>query len=66
MAARPANFKQADVKRAVAGAVAAGLTVGRVEIAKDGTIVIVAELPKCQPDMTGLERWRATRRARSS
>jgi hypothetical protein len=65
MVARPASFKQADIKRAVAGAVAGGLTVERVEIAKDGTIVIVAGLPDSQPERTALERWRA-RCARSS
>jgi hypothetical protein len=65
MAAGSVLFKQADIKRAVAGALAAGLTVKRIEIAKDGTIVIVSGLPDSQPERTELERWRA-RCARSS
>jgi len=36
----PARFKQEDVKRAVAGALGAGLRVGRVEITPDGRIVV--------------------------
>ena len=65
MAAGSVLFKQGDIKRAVAGALAAGLTVKRIEIAKDGTIVIVSGLPDSQPERTALERWRA-RCARSS
>jgi hypothetical protein len=65
MGAGSVLFKQADIKRAVAGALAAGLTVKRIEIAKDGTIVIVSGLPDSQPERTELERWRA-RCARSS
>jgi len=42
MANRPAPFKQVDVTRAVKGAVAAGLSVGRVEIGRDGTIIVIA------------------------
>jgi hypothetical protein len=42
---RSARFKQADVKRASAGAVAAGLTVARIEIDVSGKIVIVAGQP---------------------
>ena len=37
----PCSFKQSDVTRAVKGAVAAGVQVGRVEITKDGSIVVV-------------------------
>jgi hypothetical protein len=43
MANRPAQFKQADVTRAVKGAVAAGLSVGRVEIDRDGKIIVIAQ-----------------------
>jgi hypothetical protein len=43
MPARPSPFRQADVTRAVKGAVAAGVPVGRVEIDRNGKIVIVAE-----------------------
>lgn len=41
MANRPAAFKQIDVTRAAKGVVAAGLPVGRVEIDRDGKIVIL-------------------------
>jgi hypothetical protein len=37
-----AKFTQSDVARAVRGARAAGVDVGRVEINPDGTIAIVA------------------------
>lgn len=42
MANTPASFKQADVTRAVKGAVAAVLSVGRVEIDRDGKIIVIA------------------------
>ena len=42
MAPRAASFRQADVKRAVKGALAAGLAVDRIEVDGDGRIVIVA------------------------
>lgn len=37
-----ARFRESDIKRAIAGARAAGLTVGRVEIRHDGSIVIMS------------------------
>jgi predicted phage tail protein len=43
-----ARFTQADVSRAVAGAVKAGLAVSGVEITSDGTIRLLA--PKSKPD----------------
>ena len=39
----PAIFKQSDVKRAIAGAMAAGFQIGRIEIAPDGKISIIRE-----------------------
>lgn len=39
----PATFKQSDVKRAVAGVIAAGMKVGRIEVAPDGKITIIPE-----------------------
>jgi hypothetical protein len=39
----PASFKQIDVTRAARGALAAGLSVGRVEISRDGKIVVIVE-----------------------
>ena len=41
MPKRPCAFTQADVARALKGAVAGGMDVGRIEIAKDGRIVLV-------------------------
>jgi hypothetical protein len=43
MSAR-ARFKQSDVTRAVRGAIAAGLRVGKVEIDPSGKIIILPEL----------------------
>jgi len=39
----PARVKQSDVTRAVAGAVKAGMRIGRVEIDANGKIVILSE-----------------------
>lgn len=49
---RSAIFKQDDVKRACKGVVAAGLPVGRVEIDREGRIVITtaACLPEDAPN----------------
>jgi len=39
----PSRFKQDDVTRAVKGATAAGMRVGRVEIDPNGRIVVLSE-----------------------
>jgi hypothetical protein len=41
----PLPFRQTDVARAIKGAVAAGLTVQRVEVDKAGKIVVVVSGP---------------------
>ena len=41
MSRAPSSFRQSDVTRAVKGAVAAGATVSRIEIDKDGKIVVL-------------------------
>jgi hypothetical protein len=41
----PARFTQADLKRAAAGVRAAGLSVARVEVDRDGKIVVVVREP---------------------
>jgi hypothetical protein len=46
----PCSFKQRDVSRAIKGAVAAGLAVGRVEISKDGNIIIIPESAQMDSD----------------
>ena len=45
MPRQPCNFRQTDLKRALKGARAAGMEIGRVEINKDGLIVIVPGKP---------------------
>ncbi len=42
MSRGPCTFKQNDVTRAVKAVVAAGVEVARVEVDKDGRIVVVA------------------------
>ena len=41
----PARFRQADIKRAAAGVVAAGLSVVRVEIDAAGKIIVIPGKP---------------------
>jgi len=43
---RPAMFKKTDITRAARGVLAAGLDVARVEINKDGVIVVVPGKPE--------------------
>jgi hypothetical protein len=47
---RGATFKQCDVTKALKGAAAAGIDVGRVEIDRDGKIIVVAAEPAKTPD----------------
>jgi hypothetical protein len=42
---RPCLFKERDVTRAAKAVLAAGLPVARIEIAKDGSIVVVPGKP---------------------
>ena len=54
MSRRPCKFKQSDVTRALRGAAKAGVEVGRIEIAKDGTIIVVPSsmvVVACQDDL---------------
>jgi hypothetical protein len=41
----PCNFRQRDLTRAIKGARAAGIDVARIEIEKDGRIVLVFDEP---------------------
>ncbi len=61
---RHVPFRQIDVKRAVAGAQAAGVVIGAVEITKDGTIRILTGKPEAT--LTPLERARAERDRRAA
>lgn len=45
MARGPSTFRQQDATRAARAALAAGLEVQRIEIGKDGTIVVVIGKP---------------------
>src|SRR5664279_3550393 len=59
----PARFFQSDVRRAVQGAMDAGITVARVEIGPDGKIVIVSGEGMAKETTTPLEAWKARRNA---
>ena len=64
--ARKTPFRQADVKRAVAGVLAAGVPIGRVKITEDGAIIIftpATDVGVNAQDASPLEQWRQ-RRAR--
>ncbi len=46
MSRRPCTFRETDVKRAVKAVRAAGVEIARVEIQKDGRIIVVSGKPK--------------------
>jgi hypothetical protein len=48
MSRAPAIFRQSDITRAIRGALAAGVENVRVEIAKDGQLVIIATIAPAQ------------------
>ena len=59
MTRRPSTFRQTDVARAVKAAQAAGLAIGKVEVAPDGTIrVIIADGIESAP-LTPFDQWKA-------
>jgi hypothetical protein len=49
MARAPSTFRQQDVARAIRAAIAAGVDIARIEVAKDGTIVIVTASQDREP-----------------
>lgn len=58
MTRRPSTFRQTDVARAVKAAQAAGLAIGSVEVAPDGTIrVIIAESGDSTP-ISHFDQWK--------
>ena len=63
--ARKPPFSQTDVKRAVKGARAGGLEVGRVEIDADGKIVLFAKYELSEPP-SPFDKWKQNRDARSA
>jgi hypothetical protein len=48
MARAPSIFRQSDITRAIRGALAAGVENVRVEIAKDGRLVIITTIAPAQ------------------
>ena len=62
MTRAPSTFRQQDVTRAIRAAIAAGVDIARIEVAKDGRIVIVTggADPAVQDDLDReLEQFRA-------
>lgn len=55
------TFTQADVSRTVKGALNGGLAVGRVEIDKDGRIVLIAGRAAAKPNdpAAAFDEWEA-------
>ena len=51
------RFRQTDVAKAVKGAVAAGMAVGRVEISPDGHISVIAGQPPQEQAPTEANEW---------
>jgi|HubBroStandDraft_6_1064221.scaffolds.fasta_scaffold2399177_2 hypothetical protein len=51
------TFRQSDVTKAVKGVVAAGVEVARVEVDRDGRIVVVAGKPALAQAMAGENEW---------
>ena len=49
MARAPSSFRQADLTRAVKAVAAAGVDIARVEIGRDGKIVLVTLQPAASP-----------------
>lgn len=50
MARGPLTFRQRDLVRAIKGAKAAGLDISRVEVDKDGRIVVIIGKPDSPSD----------------
>jgi hypothetical protein len=57
MARRPSTFRQRDLTAAVRGAIAAGCAVARVEVSKDGTIIVVVVDGKQPSNDAGANEW---------
>jgi hypothetical protein len=57
MSRRPCVFRQRDVTRAVKAVAAAGVTVAKVEVDKDGKIVVVVGEPGKAEVQNPLDQW---------
>ena len=61
MSRAPQTFRQRDLTRAVRAVTAAGMSVAKVEVDKDGRIVVVVGEPGKIESQTPLDRWIAQR-----
>jgi len=59
-------FTQADIVRATKGVIAAGLTVYRVEVGRDGGIVVVTNASAPETPESAYDRWRREQDAREA
>ncbi len=66
MARTASTFRQSDVERAVKAARAAGLSIGKVEVAPDGTIRVIMADQRDSAAETPYDQWKAKRDARSA
>lgn len=57
MSRRAQTFKQGDITKALKAAVAAGLAVKRVEVDRDGRIVVVAGRSEHESAPTQANEW---------
>ncbi len=68
MSRRPATVTQTEIKRTVKAVVDAGVEVARVEVEKDGRIIVIAGKPCDGAVSTAddeLKQWRRKRNAHS-
>jgi hypothetical protein len=63
MAGGRVPFKQADVKRAVAGVIAAGVPADKIRVEVDPVVgrIVVTTIPAPEPPPNALDQWRARR-----
>ena len=59
MARRLSTFRQADVARAVKAAQTAGLAIGSVEVAPDGSIRVIISEGTCSAPATPFDQWKS-------
>jgi hypothetical protein len=57
VARAPSTFRQQDVTRAVRAVAAAGVNIARIEIAKDGRIVIITAVEPTQSRELEKNEW---------
>ena len=57
MTRAPATFRKADLRRAVEAVAAAGVHIARVEIDRDGRIVIITSNRELEPDRREANEW---------